>query len=74
MITVVGIQNKLEVGHINEAMVSLMFDKLEELSNLPTLFYQGIGDIAVHSMALCNETGKVYSLSGNRVWTLVGGQ
>lgn len=74
MITVVGITNKTGIGGKNEALVSLFFDELAEVTSLPTTELEDIGNIAVHSLALCNETGKVYQLNGNRQWVLVGGQ
>ena len=74
MITVIGVMNKTTVGGINESLVSLMFDKTAETTNLPKQELDGIGKLAVHSMALCGETGKVYQLDGDREWVLVGGQ
>lgn len=74
MITIVGITNRVSVGGKNESVVSFLFDNLSEVTDLPTQSFEGIGDIAIHSMALCGETGKVYQLNGNREWTLIGGQ
>lgn len=74
MITVIGMENAVTLGGKNEVLVSLVFDKLAEITNLPTTSMSGVGDIAVHSMALCGETGKVYQLDGERDWVLFGGQ
>ena len=74
MITILGIDNKIKVGGKNEFLFSFMFDKIAEVVDLPTVSYDKVGNVAVHSMALCGESGKVYQLDGDRNWVLVGGQ
>ena len=74
MITVVGIENRTILGGENEVLASFMFDKIAEITSLPTVSFEGVGNIAIHSMALCAESGKVYQLDGDRDWVLMGGQ
>lgn len=74
MITLIGATNKTTVSSENEFLASFIFDKIAEITNLPTTTYENVGNVAIHSMALCVESGKVYSLDSDRDWVLMGGQ
>ena len=41
-------------------------DTTADIADLPT-------DVKIHSIALCISTGKYYFLTGERIWTILGG-